>query len=185
MEDSLSHLEKYFKFVSDNWSDILNGTPSLSIPQVQTILLKRWQKLTNQMNTQEAKKNSKDKSVKSVPFFQQSIKNPYYAETNKETLDQEVTDTSNIDSKTFKGLDSDMKGQSKSEQKTSVEAENMSESESDETTITKEDIIRLTRPAKRKSKKSWRPPFIPVCRSFLCAGRLDADSVKQRSVKFV
>ena len=151
-----------------------------------------------------------------MPFFQQSIKNPYYAETNKETLDQEVTDTSDIDSKTFKGLDSDMKGQSKSEQKTPVEAENMSESESDETVITKEDIIRLTRPAKRKTmmkkenindkkrsqcsaewenskvniktatvdiemedkevvnqietknKKSWRPPFIPVCWKIGC-----------------
>ena len=46
-----------------NWSDILNRNTSLSIPQVQTILSKRWQTLTNQMNTLETKKPSKDKSV--------------------------------------------------------------------------------------------------------------------------
>ena len=60
MEDSLNHMEKYFKYVSDHWSDIFNRNTSLSVPQVQTILLKDWQKLTNPTNSQESKKSIKD-----------------------------------------------------------------------------------------------------------------------------
>ena len=97
MEDSLNHMEKQFKYVSDHWSDIFNRNTSLSVPQVQTILLKDWQKLTNPTNIQESQKNIKDKSVKSVPYFQHSIKNPYYSTSNEETFVENIANKSNID----------------------------------------------------------------------------------------
>ena len=143
MEDSLSHLEKYFKYASTHWSDIFNRNTSLSIPQVQNVLLKDWQKLTNPTNTQETKKNIKDKSVKTVPFFQHSIKNPYYSTSNEETFVEIIANKSNIDD--------DEIGQSEIKQKTTVEAEDKSESENEEMTLTEEDMLRLIKPAKRKT----------------------------------
>ena len=160
MEDSLSHLDEYFKYVSNNWADIVNRNTSLSMPQVQNILLKNWKKLTDPMNTRETKKSIKDKAVKSVPFFQHSIKNPYYVNSNEETSVEVIANKSNIANEKVVSLVSEETAQPEIKQTTTVEVKNMSESENEEMVLPEEDILRLTRPAKRKSmmkkEKSYR-----------------------------
>ena len=170
MDGSLSHLDRYFEYVSNNWSDIVNKNTSLSLPQVQNILLKNWQKLTDPMNNQETKKNVKNNAVKSVPFFQQSIKNPYYINSNEEV----IVDKSNVANENVVRLDSDETGQPEIEQETAVEVENMSESENEEIVLPEEDIFRLTRPAKRKTMMKEE--------NFQCKkGRHDSDETEGKT----
>lgn len=150
----MDNLEAYMTYVSEHWSEVAQSNESLSIPQVQNILLKNWKKIQTLADI-----SKKEKAQKTVPFFQENFKNPYFSTFDRDTATVMVSDKAGMDSDHNKlpGLDSDKVVSMENVQGTSVQSETMSgyddiqEEEEEKTRMSPEDIDQLIRPSMRKS----------------------------------
>ena len=154
MEGVWDNLQEYMTYVSKHWSKVVNSNQSLSIPQVQNILLKNWKKGKTQNN-----KSKKEKAQKTVPFFQENFKNPYFSSCDKDTATVSLSDKVNVDGDHIKVTEFDSNKVAPMEyvQETSVESEtvpeddDIQEEEDEKSRLSQEDILHLTRPSMRKS----------------------------------
>ena len=46
----MDNLEAYMTYVSEHWSEVAQSNESLSIPQVQNVLLENWKKIQSKQD---------------------------------------------------------------------------------------------------------------------------------------